>query len=108
MNAQRVSLGRILGLPCMRRYLKYFKWETEEAQELYFEVLETLQTHPDKLETLWESLTGHRRDFESAILLCMRALSMTGHNHKDLLDVLFCSEATARPELVSLTPKRHT
>lgn len=39
-NAQRVQLGRILGLGSMRQYLRSFRWTTDAAKKAYFDALQ--------------------------------------------------------------------
>ena len=107
-NAQRVQLGRILGLGSMCRYLRSFRWKTGCAKQAYFDALEDFRDDSDALQHAWERHNEYQEDFGRAVLVCLKALEKTGINHKSQLSTFLCSEVTARPELVTMEPKEHS
>ena len=107
-NAQRVQLGRILGLGSMCRYLRSFRWKTGCAKQAYFDALEGFRDDSDALQQAWERHNEYQEDFGRAVLVCLKALEKTGINHKSQLSTFLCSEVTARPELVAMEPKEHS
>ncbi len=107
-NAQRTQLGRILGLGSMCRYLKTFRWKTDSAKQAYFDALKCFTEDNDALRVTWERHNQYQEDFGRAVLICLKALEKTGINHKGQLSTFLSSEATARPELIVLEPKKHT
>ena len=106
-NAQRVQLGRILGLGSMCRYLRSFTWKTGWAKQAYFDALEDFRVDSDALQHAWERHNDYQDDFGRAVLVCLKALEKTGINHKGQLSTFLCSEVTARPELIAMEPKEH-
>ena len=107
-NAQRVQLGRILGLGSMCRYLRSFKWKTGCAKQAYFDALKGFRDDSDALQHVWERYNDYQDDFGRAVLVCLKALEKTGINHKSQLSTFLCSEVTARPELIAMEPKEHS
>jgi hypothetical protein len=107
-NAQRVQLARILGLTCMREYLKTFSWRDDICREEYFNALKNFRENREALRQLWAFYPQYRDEFGKAIMLCLKALEKTGINHKNELDVFLSSEATPRPELATLKPREHS
>ena len=107
-NAQRVQLGRILGLGSMCRYLRSFRWKTGCAKQAYFDALEGFRDDNDALQHAWERHNEYQEDFGRAVLVCLKALEKTGINHKSQLSTFLCSEVTARPELIAMEPKEHS
>ena len=107
-NAQRVQLGRILGLGSMCRYLRSFRWKTGRARQAYFDALEHFRDDSDALQHAWEMHNEYQEDFGRAVLVCLKALEKTGINHKSQLSTFLCSEVTARPELITMEPKEHS
>ena len=107
-NAQRVQLGRILGLRSMIRYLRSFRWKTGCAKQAYFDALEEFRDDGDALQHAWERNNEYQEDFGRAVLVCLKALEKTGINHKSQLSTFLCSEVTARPELIAMEPKEHS
>ena len=107
-NAQRVQLGRILGLGSMCQYLRSFRWQTDCAKQAYFNALRDFKEDSDALQHLWERHTQYQEDFGRAVLICLQALEKTGVNHEGQLNAFLSSEVTARPELIALDPKAHS
>ena len=107
-NAQRVQLGRILGLGSMCRYLRSFRWKTGYAKQAYFDALQGFRDDSDALQHAWERHNEYQEDFGRAVLVCLKALEKTGINHKSQLSTFLCSEVTARPELIAMEPKEHS
>ena len=107
-NAQRVQLGRILGLWPVRLFLRSFDWGSQDAHHEYSYLLGMFYRNTLAERDMWKPRDRHRAKLEQAIFLCLRALEKTGINHKNHLDALLCSDATSRPELVSLKPKQHS
>ena len=107
-NAQRVQLGRILGLGSMCQYLRSFRWQTDCAKQAYFNALRDFKEDSDALLHLWERHTQYQEDFGRAVLICLQALEKTGVNHEGQLSAFLSSEVTARPELIALDPKAHS
>ena len=106
-NAQRIQLGRILGLGSMCRYLNSFTWKTECAKRAYFDALRSFRDDSDALQHSWERHNQYQEDFGRAVLVCLKALEKTGINHKGQLSTFLSSTATARPEVIALEPKEH-
>ena len=107
-NAQRVQLGRILGLGSMCQYLRSFRWKTDCAKQAYFEALKRFREDGDALQDIWERHTKHQEDFGRAVLVCLKALEKTGVNHEGQLSAFLSSEVTARPELIAIGPREHS
>ena len=107
-NAQRVQLGRILGLGSMCLYLESFRWKSDCAKQAYFNALKDIREDSDALQHLWQRHTQHQEDFGRAVLICLKALEKTGVNHKGQLSAFISSEVTARPELFAIEPKEHS
>ena len=107
-NAQKVQLGRILGLDSMCQYLRSFRWKTDLAKQAYFDALKGFRDDSDALQHAWERHNQYQEDFGRAVLICLKALERTGINHKGQLSTFLCSEVTARPELVAIEPKEHS
>ena len=107
-NAQRVQLGRILGLGSMCQYLRSFRWQTDCAKQAYFNALRDFKEDSDALQHLWKRHTQYQEDFGRAVLICLQALEKTGVNHEGQLSAFLSSEVTARPELIALDPKAHS
>ena len=107
-NAQRVQLGRILGLSSMFRYLRSFRWKTGCAKQAYFDALKDFRDDSDALWHAWKMHKEYQEDFGRAVLVCLKALEKTGINHKGQLSIFLCSEVTARPEMITMEPKEHS
>lgn len=107
-NAQRIQLGRILGLGSMCRYLNSFNWKTECAKRAYFDALRGFREDSDALQHSWERHNQYREDFGRAVLVCLKALEKTGINHKGQLSTFLSSKVTARPEVIAMEPKEHS
>ena len=107
-NAQRIQLGRILGLGSMCQYLRTFTWTTDCAKKAYFDALKGFREDDDALQKTWERHDQYQEDFGRAVLVCLKALEKTGINHKGQLSALLSSEITARPELIAMESKEHS
>ena len=105
-NAQRIQLGRILGLGSMCQYLRSFPWKTDCAKQAYFNALKDFRKDSDAL--LWERHNQYQEEFGRAVLVCLQALVKTGINHRGQLSAFLSSGVTARPELISMEPKEHS
>jgi tetratricopeptide (TPR) repeat protein len=107
-NAQRVQLARVLGLKCMRQYLKTFMWKDDHRRTAFFEALQRFERNKNALRQLWQDFPEYRDEFGQAVMVCLKALEQTGINHNKELDVFLSSEVAARPELATLKAKEHS
>ena len=107
-NAQRIQLGRILGLDSMCQYLRSFRWTSDSSKQAYFDALKCFREDSDAPQNTWEGHNQYQDDFGRAVLICLKALEKTGINHKGQLNTFLSSEVTARPELISLELKEHS
>ena len=107
-NAQRIQLGRILGLSSMCQHLTSFNWMTECAKQAYFDALDSFGKDNEAFQQTWEKHNQYHEDFGRAVLVCLKALEKTGINHKGQLSLFLSSKVTARPELIAMEPKEHS
>ena len=107
-NAQRIQLGRILGLGSMCQYLRSFRWKTDSAKQAYFDALKGFREDGDALQRTWEKHDQYQDDFGRAVLVCLKALEKTGINHKGQMTAFLSSQVTARPELIAMEPREHS
>ena len=107
-NAQRIQLGRILGLGSMCQYLRSFRWKTDSAKQAYFDALEGFREDSDALQRTWERHDQYQDDFGRAVLVCLKALEKTGINHQGQMTAFLSSQVTARPELIAMEPREHS